>query len=320
MAIQQKTVMNGPPKLIQPCIVTSKKSTNLTSADAPPAVNMAPQSTAAPQSTTAPQSTMAPQDNQTGQPVKKKHAGLKLNFWDSVDANRKLSNGGVMISTSDKLTLYYFDYICTYRISSNLKHVVNSDLEGPIPNWADKVASQTQLKPCSPPSAQASGRITQLQLADSDLDLDNEPEEYSEPTSTIQRGKNIVHVKEKLKLTSRGKKHSFQNAEYSAEERDAAEEFEMLQDPDTAEDQEILKHPDAAEDQEILEDPDAAEGFEEVAEGFEVAAEDEDHMHGTTHKLFNVSNQKTATQHTKGKGNTKVKTGGQDGGQDGGEG
>lgn len=94
-----------------------------------------------------------------------------------------------------ELTLYYFDYICECRISSNLRQVISSDLEGPIPDWADKVASQTQRKPCAPPSTQASVRIAQRQLADSDLDLDDdEPEEYSEPTPTMQRGKVSTHL------------------------------------------------------------------------------------------------------------------------------
>ncbi|KAG1882226.1 hypothetical protein F4604DRAFT_1921955 [Suillus subluteus] len=90
----------------------------------------------------------------------------------------------------------------------------------------------------------------------------------------------------------------------------------MLQDLDAAEDQEILEDPDTAEDQEILKDPDAAEGFEETAK-------DKDHMvlmmddsqhtinasmaQHTSSMSVNVSNQKTVRQHTKGKGNTKVK-------------
>jgi hypothetical protein len=57
-----------------------------------------------------------------------------------------------------ELTLYYFDYICAYRISTNLKQVISSDLAGPIPDWAEKVASQAQLKPSAPPSVQVSGK------------------------------------------------------------------------------------------------------------------------------------------------------------------
>ncbi|KAG2030120.1 hypothetical protein BDR03DRAFT_987293 [Suillus americanus] len=199
-----------------------------------------------------------------------------------VDANRKVSNGGVTISTSDSDT-----------------HVGSAIGDGKIKMFHVRHQVPEPLAGSS----------------------NYEPEEYSEPTSTIQRGKNIVHVKEKPKLTSRGKKRSFKNTEYSAEEFDAAEEFEMLQDPDAAEDQEILKDPDAAEGFE-----DTTEGFEDTAEGFEDAAEDEDHMvlmtddsqrttdakasvaQRMSSMSVNVSNQKTTRKHTKGKGNTKVKT------------
>ncbi|KAG2112215.1 uncharacterized protein F5147DRAFT_771279 [Suillus discolor] len=200
-----------------------------------------------------------------------------------------------MILILTELTLYYFDYICECRISSNLRHAISSNLEGPIPNWADKVATQTQLKPCVPPSIQASARIAQHQLADSNLDLDDEPEEYSELTPTMQRGKNIVHVKEKPKLTLRGKKHSFQNVEHSAEELNVAKEF------NAAEEFKMQQNPDAAED------PNTAEGFEEDEE----TAKDEGHASVAQHTSsmsVDVSNQKTTRQHTKGEGksNTKV--------------
>jgi hypothetical protein len=38
MAIQQKTQVKGPPKLVRPCMVVSKKSTNLVKAVEQPAV------------------------------------------------------------------------------------------------------------------------------------------------------------------------------------------------------------------------------------------------------------------------------------------
>jgi hypothetical protein len=48
--------------------------------------------------------TTTAEDNEISQPAKKKHAALKLSFRDSMNANRKVSNGGVTISTSDSDT------------------------------------------------------------------------------------------------------------------------------------------------------------------------------------------------------------------------
>ncbi|KAG0701248.1 hypothetical protein DFH29DRAFT_1000436 [Suillus ampliporus] len=211
MAIQQKTQVKGPPKLIRPRMVTSKKSTNVANADAQPAVIV--QSTAAPED-----------DGQAGQPVKKKRAALKLNFRDSVNANRKVSNGGVTIITGDsdtcvgsttiELTLYYFDYICAHQISTNPKQVISSNLKGPIPNWVDKIASQTQLKPSAPPSARTSVRTGQI--AESDVDLDDEPEEYKSSADELE----VLNAAEELEIL---------------EDLEAAEEFEMVEDRESAE-------------------------------------------------------------------------------------
>ncbi|KAG2029012.1 hypothetical protein BDR03DRAFT_988040 [Suillus americanus] len=271
MAIQQKTQVKGPPKLIWPCMVASKKSTNVANADAQPAV-IAVQSTAAPED-----------DGQAGQPVKKKRAALKLNFQDSVNANRKVSNGGVTIITGDSDTHVGSTTIGDGKIktSTNPKQVISSDLKGPIPNWVDKVTSQTQLKPSAPPSARASVRTGQI--AESDMDLDDEPEEYSEPAPKSYRGKNIMHVNETLKSTLRGKKRSLLNAESSADE------LEVLN---------------ATEELEILEDPEAAEEFEMVED--RESAEEGDESDTAMMMLVDVSEQKTATK--QGKGNTKVKS------------
>ncbi|KAG0701602.1 hypothetical protein DFH29DRAFT_1000134 [Suillus ampliporus] len=294
MAIQQKTQVKGPPKLIRPRMVTSKKSTNVANADAQPAV-IAIQSTAAPED-----------DGQAGQPVKKKHAALKLNFRDSVNANRKVSNGGVTIITGDsdtrvgKLTLYYFDYICAHQISTNPKQVISSDLEGPIPNWVDKVASQTQLKPSAPPSAQTSVRTGRI--AESDVDLDDEPEEYSEPAPKSYRGKNIVHVNETLKSTARGKKRLLSNAESSADELEvlnATEELEILEDLEAAEEFEMV------EDRESAEEGDESDRAMMVDHDQPTINTQASVAQRTSSMLVDVSEQKTTTK--QGKGNTKVK-------------
>lgn len=74
-----------------------------------------------------------------------------------------------------ELTLFYFDCVCKHQISA-----------GPIPNWADKVASQAQLKPSAPPSTRTSKTS---HTADPDLDFDEAPEEYREPLTLTQHGK-----------------------------------------------------------------------------------------------------------------------------------
>ncbi|KAG1720791.1 uncharacterized protein EDB91DRAFT_1088696 [Suillus paluster] len=214
MANQQKTQVKGPPKLIQPHMVASKKSTNLANADAQPAV-IAVQSTAAPED-----------DSQASQPVKKKCAALKLNFQDSVNANRKVSNGGVTIITGDSDTHVGSTTIGDGKIktSTNPRQVISSNLEGPIPNWVDKVASQTQLKPSTPPSAQTSVRTGQI--AESDVDLDDEPEEYSEPAPKSYGGKSSADELEVL--------NTIEVLEI-LEDPEAAEEFEMVEDRESAE-------------------------------------------------------------------------------------
>ncbi|KAG0705615.1 hypothetical protein DFH29DRAFT_872959 [Suillus ampliporus] len=301
MAIQQKTQTKGPPRLIRPRMVTSKKSTNLANADVQPAVIV--------------QSTAAPEDGQTSQPVKRKHAGLKLNFCDSMNVNCKVSNGGVTISASDsdtrvgKLTLYYFDYICAYQISTNFKQVISSDLEGPIPNWADKVASQTQLKPCAPPSTRTCARTGRLM--ESDVDLDDGLEEYSEPAPRSHRGKNIVHLNETPKFTSRGKKRLLSNTdkiESSAEELEAPDATEELKAPDATEELEILQDPEAAEEFKTVKDREAAEEGNESDTVMMV--DDNQHTINAQASVARHTSSATTKQSKgkgKGKGNTKVK-------------
>ncbi|KAG1813896.1 uncharacterized protein BJ212DRAFT_1482244 [Suillus subaureus] len=78
MAIQQKAQVKGPPKLVQPHMVTSKKSTNLANVDAQPAVIV--QSTAAPED-----------DSQASQPVKKKAGQLAESDVDLYDKPKEYS-------------------------------------------------------------------------------------------------------------------------------------------------------------------------------------------------------------------------------------
>ncbi|KAG0695646.1 hypothetical protein DFH29DRAFT_879902 [Suillus ampliporus] len=262
MAIQQKTQVKGPPKLIRPRMVTSKKSTNVANADAQPAV-IAVQSTAAPED-----------DGQAGQPVKKKRAALKLNFRDSVNANRKVSNGGVTIITGDSDTRVGSTTIGDGKIktSTNPKQVISSDLEGPIPNWVDKVASQTQLKPSAPPSARTSVRTGRI--AESDVDLDDEPEEYSEPAPKSYRGK--------------------ARSARSRTQSPSADELEVL---NATEELEILEDPEAAEEFEMVEDRESAEEGDESDTAMMV-----DRDQPTINTQASV-----ARRTSSGKGNTKVK-------------
>ncbi|KAG1802551.1 uncharacterized protein BJ212DRAFT_1304776 [Suillus subaureus] len=119
-----------------------------------------------------------------------------------------------------------------------MRLVISSDLAGPIPDWAEKAASQAQLKPTQPTK--------------SNVDPDEKPEEYSGPAPKAQREKNIVHLNEKPKVTLRGKKHSLpvpDEIELSTEE---------LKDPDTAEELKILEDPEADEKPENLKDLNAA--------------------------------------------------------------
>ncbi|KAG1867519.1 hypothetical protein C8R48DRAFT_772013 [Suillus tomentosus] len=234
MAIQQKTQVKGPPKLVRPRMVVNKKSADMTKAVEQPAV--------------------------TGE-----------------------------------FQLFH----------TNLKQVISSDLAGPIPDWAEKVASQTQLKPSTPPSVRRTARPTE-----SAVDLDDKPEEYSEPAPKAQRGKNIVHLNEKPKFTSRGIKCSLpvpDEIELSAEELkdlDTAEEIEIMQDPDTAEELEILEDPEADEELENLDDLDAAEDFKMLEDG--EAEYEDDKSNSAMVMSVDVSEQKPATKQAKGR-TTKIK-------------
>ncbi|KAG1835566.1 hypothetical protein EV424DRAFT_1551621 [Suillus variegatus] len=184
------------------------------------------------------------------------------------------------------------------KMSTNLKQVISSDLAGPIPNWAEKVVSQTQLKPSAPPSMQRTAQPTK-----SAVDLDDKPEEYSEPAPKAQRGKNIVHLNEKPKFTSRGKKHSLpvpDEIELSAEElKDlgAAEELEILEDPEAGEEPENLKDLDAAKDFKMLED---GEAEHEDNESNSAMVVDKASMAQCTSSMsVDVSEQKPATKQAK---------------------
>ncbi|KAG2034052.1 hypothetical protein BDR03DRAFT_1013786 [Suillus americanus] len=235
MAIQQKTQVKGPPKLVRPCMVVSKKSTNLAKAVEQPAA--------------------------TGE---------------------------------------------FQSFHTNLKQVISSDLTGHIPDWAEKVASHAQLKPSAPPSVRVSGKTARP--AESDVDLDEEPEEYSEPAPKAQRGKNIVHLKEKPKVTSRGKKRSLpvpDEIELSAE---------GLEDPDAAEELEILEDPEADEEPENLEDlDDGADSDFKMLEDEEDDGSDSAMVVNkasmarcTSSMSVDVSEQKPATKQAKGR-TTRIK-------------
>ncbi|KAG1876886.1 hypothetical protein C8R48DRAFT_668915 [Suillus tomentosus] len=154
-------------------------------------------------------------DNEISQPVKKQHAALKLSFRDSVNANRKVSNGGVTVCTSDSDThVGSTTKIGDGKIKTftNLKQVISSDLAGPIPDWVEKVASQTQLKLSAPPSMQRTARPTK-----STVNLDDKPEEYSEPAPKVQSGKILEDPEADEELEN-------------LEDLDAAKNFKMLED------------------------------------------------------------------------------------------
>jgi len=86
-----------------------------------------------------------------------------------------------------ELTLYYCDLTWSLKTSSNLKHP-NSNHEGIISNWADKVASKPQLKPSAPPSARS--LISTHRPGQEDLDFDDASEEeyYDVPPGTQAKG------------------------------------------------------------------------------------------------------------------------------------
>ncbi|KAG1889157.1 hypothetical protein F4604DRAFT_1673857 [Suillus subluteus] len=221
MAIQQNAQMMGPPKLVRPrpkphAVASSKSKTNQENS----VVTMA-QSLAEP----------ATEDGQTDQPVRRKHQGLKMNFRDGVAANRKVSNSGVTIATSHSDT-HVGSMVDDgkIRFSTNQKLAGVQDLEGLIPDWAEKVASEAQLKPSAPPSTHTS-KTPQIVEFDADLDDD----EYYEPLAT-QGGKDLVHLVEKPRNTSKGLKRPLpapKEAEYAEQE-----EFELLDDSEAAGDAE----------------------------------------------------------------------------------
>jgi hypothetical protein len=94
-----------------------------------------------------------------------------------------------------ELTLYYFEIICACNKSTNQKLAGVQELEGLIPDWAEKVASEAQLKPSAPPSTRTS-KTPQIVEFDADLDDD----EYYEPRAT-QGGKVRVHLSLECVLT-----------------------------------------------------------------------------------------------------------------------
>lgn len=54
-----------------------------------------------------------------------------------------------------ELTLYYFDIIHSLKNTSPAPSTAATLLEGPVKDWAKKVASKSQLKPSAPPSARS---------------------------------------------------------------------------------------------------------------------------------------------------------------------
>ncbi|KAG1886572.1 hypothetical protein F4604DRAFT_1675470 [Suillus subluteus] len=212
--------MMGPPKLVQPCpkphaVASSKSKTNQENSV------VTTQSLAEP----------ATEDGQTDQPVMRKHQGLKMNFCDGVAANRKVSNSGVTIATSHSDT-HVGSMVDDgkIRFSTNQKLAGVQDLEGLIPDWAEKVASEAQLKLSAPPSTRTS-KTPQIVEFDADLDDD----EYYEPLAT-QGGKDLVHLVEKPRNTSKGLERPLpapKEAEYAEQE-----EFELLDDSEAAGDAE----------------------------------------------------------------------------------
>ncbi|KAG1727627.1 hypothetical protein EDB19DRAFT_1833050 [Suillus lakei] len=219
MAVQQNAQMMGLPKLVRPrpkprMVASSKSKTNQENSA------VTTQSLAEP----------AAEDGQTDQPVRKKHQGLKMNFRCGVAANRKVSNSGVTIATSHSASDTHVGSMIgdgKIRFSTKQKQAGVQDLKGLIPDWAEKVASEAQLKLSAPPSTHTSKTP---KIADSDADLDDD-DEYYEPLAT-QGGKDLVHLVEKPRNTSKGLKHPLpapKEAKY-----DEQEEVELLNDPEAA--------------------------------------------------------------------------------------
>ncbi|KAG1846460.1 hypothetical protein F4604DRAFT_1688399 [Suillus subluteus] len=135
-----------------------------------------------------------------------------------------------MGKSKDKLTLYYFDWIWALQTSANQKGLdgLDSELEGPITAWVDKIASWPQLKPSAPPSTTQPSKIRYL----AEPDLKEPPEEFDEQPR--RQGT------KKPKGTVRIKKHS--NTVIEAPEdlgslADTEEGLEILEDPEAAEDE-----------------------------------------------------------------------------------
>ncbi|KAG1882053.1 hypothetical protein F4604DRAFT_1678503 [Suillus subluteus] len=153
------------------------------------------------------------------QPVKRRHPGLKLTFRESVVTNRKVTNDGVAIVGDGKI-----------KGCANQKGLdgLDSELEGPITAWVDKIASRPQSKPSTPPSTTQPSKIRYL----AEPDLEEPPEEFDEKPR--RRGT------KKPKGAMRIKKCS--NAVIEAPEdlgslADTEEDLEILEDLEAAEDE-----------------------------------------------------------------------------------
>ncbi|KAG1875668.1 hypothetical protein F4604DRAFT_1924727 [Suillus subluteus] len=203
MAVEQSVEVDGPPKLVQPW----------------------PRMSAA---------------DEEIQPVKRRHPGLKLTFRESVITNCKVTNDGVSVSVSDTTNTRVGSTIVgngKIKGHANQKGLdgLDSELEGPITAWVDKIASWPQLKPSAPPSTTQPSKIRYL----AEPDLKEPPEEFDEQPRR-QGTKDIVNVIQKPKGAVRIKKHSNTVIE-------APEDLGSL--ADTEEGLEILKDPEAAEDE-----------------------------------------------------------------------
>lgn len=105
MAIQQSIQVTGPPRLVRPrahVVASSKDAPANTDSQVGSQLSVAGQYFKFPELLTnlSPATEKSATNGQTSQGVKRKHPGLKLNFRDSVNANRRVSNGGVTISAS----------------------------------------------------------------------------------------------------------------------------------------------------------------------------------------------------------------------------
>ncbi|KAG1838856.1 hypothetical protein DFJ58DRAFT_845899 [Suillus subalutaceus] len=148
MAVKQSVQVNGPPKLVQPWLrmVSKNKQPSKVNSFEPIVTLANPKSTAV---------------------IKRRHPGLKLTFRESVVTNHKVTNDGVTIVGNGKI-----------KECANQKGLdgLDSELEGPITAWVDKIASWPQLKPSMPPSTTQPSKIHYLVQ----LDLKEPPEEFDE--------------------------------------------------------------------------------------------------------------------------------------------